>query len=91
MMPAVGSGRRKGSPRLPLRYRPDLWMIVFPLGMYATASMQLGAVSGLPFIRHIRTAAAWPAAAAWALTFMAMIVSLARPTRSGQRKYIVVR
>jgi hypothetical protein len=37
------------------------------------------------------TAAAWPAAAVWALTFAAMIVSLARPTGGGRRKYIVVR
>ncbi len=66
--------------RAPLRYRPDLWMIVFPAGMYATASMQLGAAAALPLIHRIGTAAAWPATAAWALTFTAMITSpLARP------------
>lgn len=32
--------------REPVRYRADLWMIVFPCGMYATASMQLGAARG---------------------------------------------
>ena len=48
--------------------------------MYATASMQLGAAAALPLIHRIGTAAAWPAAAAWALTFTAMITSaLARP------------
>jgi tellurite resistance protein TehA-like permease len=64
--------------REPLGYRADLWMIVFPAGMYATASMQLGTAAGLPLIHVVGTAAAWPAAAAWALTFAAMVASLAR-------------
>jgi hypothetical protein len=59
----------------PLRYRSDLWMIVFPADMYATAGMQFGTAAGLPLIQRIGTAAAWPAAAAWALTFAAMIAS----------------
>jgi tellurite resistance protein TehA-like permease len=64
--------------REPLRYRSDLWMIVFPAGMYATASMQLGTAARLVLIHGIGAVAAWPAAAAWAVTFTAMIVSLAR-------------
>lgn len=59
----------------PLSYRAELWMIVFPAGMYATASMQLGAAAGLPLMQRVGTAAAWVAAAAWALTFTAMLVS----------------
>ena len=59
----------------PLRYRSDLWMIVFLAGMYATAGMQFGTAAGLPLIQRTGTAAAWPAAAAWALTFAAMIAS----------------
>ena len=59
----------------PLRYRSDLWMIVFPADMYATAGMQFGTAAGLPLIQRIGTAAAWPAAVAWALTFAAMIAS----------------
>jgi len=59
----------------PLRYWPDLWMIVFPAGMYATASMQVGTASGLPLIHRIGTAAAWPTAAAWALALTAMIAA----------------
>jgi len=62
-------------PGRPLRYRPDLWMIVFPAGMYATASMQIGTATGLAFIHRVGTVAAWPAAAAWALTFVAMVAS----------------
>lgn len=74
-------------PRAPLRYRPDLWMIVFPAGMYATASMQVGTVSRLPLIHQIGTAAVWPAAVAWALAFAAMVVSpIAGEARHGFAK-----
>jgi len=59
----------------PLRYCSDLWMIVFPADMYATAGMQFGMAAALPLIQRIGTAAAWPATAAWALTFAAMIAS----------------
>ncbi len=64
--------------RAPLRYRGDLWMIVFPAGMYATASVQLGTAAGLPLVHDIGQAAVWPATVAWALAFAAMIAS-ARP------------
>jgi tellurite resistance protein TehA-like permease len=37
-------------------------MIVFPCGMYATASMQLGTAARLPFVHAVETAAAWAAA-----------------------------
>ena len=66
-----------------LRYRADLWMIVFPAGMYATATMQLGTAARLPLLRDTGTGAAWLAAGAWALTFTAMIVTLF--TRVGAR------
>ena len=62
--------------REPVRYRADLWMIVFPCGMYATASMQLGAAARLPLVHAVGTTAAWAAAFVWALTFAAMIVWL---------------
>jgi tellurite resistance protein TehA-like permease len=62
--------------REPVRYRADLWMIVFPAGMYATASMQLGSAAGLPLVHAVGTVATWVAASAWTLTFTAMIVSL---------------
>ena len=62
----------------PLAYRADLWMIVFPAGMYATASMQLGLTARLPAIRAAGTAAVIPAAAAWAVVCAAMIITGAR-------------
>jgi tellurite resistance protein TehA-like permease len=67
--------------REPLRYRTDLWMIVFPAGMYATASLQLGTAARLPLVHAVGTAAAWAAASVWVLTFAAMIVWLATGPR----------
>ena len=67
----------------PLAYRPDLWMVVFPAGMYATASMQLGLAARLPVIRGAGAAAVIPAAAAWAVVCAAMIITGARAARRG--------
>ncbi len=61
-------------------FRRELWMIVFPAGMYATASMRIGAEAGVPPIRAVGTAAVWVAAAAWAAVFAWMIAwMIARP------------
>jgi tellurite resistance protein TehA-like permease len=57
--------RSRGWPR----YWPGMWVVVFPIGMYAMAGMQLGAAAGLPLIWHAGEAAVWPALAAWAVTF----------------------
>ncbi|MGH3301590.1 MAG: tellurite resistance/C4-dicarboxylate transporter family protein, partial [Streptosporangiaceae bacterium] len=58
-------------------YQKSTWVIVFPLGMYAVASWQLGAATGLTFLHRIGTAAVWPAALAWAVTCAALGVSVA--------------
>jgi hypothetical protein len=47
-------------------------MVVFPLGMYSVAGLPLGTAAGLALIRRAGVVAAWPAAAAWALTFALM-------------------
>lgn len=64
--------------RVRLTYLPALWSIVFPLGMYATASMELGKVAELPIVTAIGRA--WTAVAlpVWAAVFVAMCVSLLR-------------
>ncbi|GIH73176.1 tellurite resistance/C4-dicarboxylate transporter family protein [Sphaerimonospora thailandensis] len=62
--------------RTRLEYLPQLWSIVFPLGMYATASMELGRAVGLPIIEEIGRTWVWVAFPAWAVTFTAMIVKL---------------
>jgi tellurite resistance protein TehA-like permease len=54
-------------------FRRELWMIVFPAGMYATASMQIGAEAGVRQIHEIGTAAVWVATPVWAVVFAWMI------------------
>jgi tellurite resistance protein TehA-like permease len=70
---AVVSWRRLRRPAKAPRYHAELWMFVFPAGMYSVASTQLGAAAGSSVLVHVGTAAAWPALAAWALTFTAMV------------------
>jgi tellurite resistance protein TehA-like permease len=74
-------------PRPPFqpRFRPQTWAIVFPLGMYAVAGLGLGRATRLPLIQHIGTAAVWPAAAAWTLTFTVMAASPFTRRRDGAR------
>jgi tellurite resistance protein TehA-like permease len=70
------------------RYDRTAWMVVFPLGMYATASQQLGATAGLPAVRMIGEGVTWPAAVAW----LAVLAALAAPllTRAGGRARVAV-
>jgi tellurite resistance protein TehA-like permease len=63
------------------RYQPSTWVIVFPLGMYAVASWQLGAATGLTLLHRVGAIAVWPAALAWAITSAALVVSLAVSAR----------
>lgn len=51
--------------RVPLAYEPTLWCIVFPLGMYATATAQLAAVQRIGALTLPQRPLAWAALAAW--------------------------
>jgi tellurite resistance protein TehA-like permease len=62
-------------------YHPSSWVIVFPLGMYAAASWQLGSATGLAVVREIGEVAVWPAAAAWTVTAAGLTVALASRAR----------
>lgn len=64
-----------------LTYSPQLWALVFPLGMYSVATAEFGSVTGLAFLTDLARLEFWPALAAWVLVFVAMIVSLARAAR----------
>jgi tellurite resistance protein TehA-like permease len=72
---ATRSGWRHLRRRYPLRYRADLWMIIFPAGMYATASIRIGAVTGLAVVAGIGRLAVWPAVAAWLLVTAGLVLS----------------
>lgn len=56
-----------------LGYAPPLWSVIFPLGMYAVASMEIGRSAHLPLIRDIGHVAGWVAVAAWTVVFVEML------------------
>ena len=60
------------------RYKPELWSLVFPLGMYAVASGKLGEQLHRPLLSSISTLFFYAAVAAWLLTFIAMLLHLLR-------------
>lgn len=63
---------RHGVCRVPLRYTPALWSIVFPLGMFAASGMALGGTDRMPFATSIGRELMWASLAVWALTYLAM-------------------
>lgn len=70
---------RHGVRRAPLRYGAGLWSMVFPLGMYASATAELGGVAGLPLLSGIGFGMAYVALAAWvavAAGFVAAVVTV---------------
>ena len=54
---------------VPITYTPMLWSLVFPLGMYALASLRLSLASDFPPLRVLAGAMVWVAFAAWLATF----------------------
>lgn len=67
--------------RVPLKYEPTLWSIVFPLGMYSVAGIYLGRASSLPIVETVGSWWLWVAVAAWFLTFVAMVRTIIRRVR----------
>ncbi|QUY62081.1 Putative C4-dicarboxylate transporter/malic acid transport protein [Gulosibacter molinativorax] len=63
---------------IPLRYSPGMWSMVFPLGMFAVASMRLGRVERIPWIEVIGTSFLWIAVLAWLLVAAGLIGSVIR-------------
>ncbi|PRZ40710.1 tellurite resistance protein TehA-like permease [Antricoccus suffuscus] len=60
--------------RVPWRYDEALWSMVFPLGMYAVAAIDLGRVERLPVIENIGSVESWVALAVFVYVFGAMCV-----------------
>ena len=67
--------------RIPMGYSAGLWSMVFPVGMYAVASILLGRSDGLPTIEWIGLHWFWVGLVVWAIVFVAMASSFARTVR----------
>ncbi|NAZ17337.1 tellurite resistance/C4-dicarboxylate transporter family protein [Glutamicibacter soli] len=72
--------------RVPLGYTPALWSIVFPVGMFAVASLNLGRVDKLPVVEAIGHGALAVAVLVWALVFGAMLRHLLLGWIRGSRR-----
>lgn len=79
---------KHGVHRVPLRYTPVLWGLVFPLGMYALASLRLSLATDVPALRTASLLMVWIALATWLATAAGLVLSSWRSYRefSGQAR-----
>jgi tellurite resistance protein TehA-like permease len=59
---------KHGACHVPLTYTPMFWSLVFPLGMYALASLRLSLAADFPPLRSVSYFVVWIALAAWTAT-----------------------
>ena len=72
---------KHGVCRVPLTYTPMLWSLVFPLGMYASASLRLSLAADFAPLRSVSRAMLWIALGAWVATPAGLAVSSWRSFR----------
>jgi len=82
---------KHGICRVPLTYTPMFWSLVFPLGMYALASLRLSLAADFPPLRSISHAMVWVALAAWAATGFAFASASWRSVREFTRSGSAIR
>ncbi len=68
--------------RLPLRYHPSYWALVFPLGMYATASFKMLSVVDLDGLDGLPRATLVVALVAWVAAFGGLVGTWVRALRA---------
>ena len=73
---------KHGACRVPVRYTPALWSLVFPLGMYALASLRLSLAADFAPLHAISQAMMWIALAAWVATAAGFVAATWRSWRT---------
>lgn len=77
LMVAIGVWRHVIN-RVPLRYHPSYWALVFPLGMYGAATFRLRAAVDLDALAWLPKVTLAVASAAWATAFFGLVLEGAR-------------
>jgi tellurite resistance protein TehA-like permease len=67
--------------RVPLRYHPSYWAVVFPLGMYGVATFRMRVAVALDELSWLPKLTLGVALLAWTVTFVGMVAPLARRVR----------
>ncbi|HVY58835.1 MAG TPA: tellurite resistance/C4-dicarboxylate transporter family protein [Xanthobacteraceae bacterium] len=73
---------KHGVCRVPLTYLPTFWSLVFPLGMYALASLRLSLASEFAPLQSVAGGMVWVALAAWTATAFGLIIATWRSLRA---------
>jgi tellurite resistance protein TehA-like permease len=79
---------RHGIKRLPIRYDPLYWSVVFPLGMYSLCTIHMAQSMALSFLLPLGYAFFYLALLAWAITLAGMIHHLGLGLRAGTENRI---
>jgi len=64
--------------KLPIRYDPQYWSMVFPLGMYTVCTFQLSKALDFPSLMLIPQIVVYVALVVWAIVFLGLVYSLAK-------------
>jgi len=72
---------KHGICRVPLSYEPALWAIVFPLGMFAVASLRLSLAADFPPLQDVSVTVMWVSVATWIATFLGLAIKSFRGIR----------
>ncbi len=76
---------RHGFMRFPFEYDPLYWGAVFPLGMYAACTWQMDRAMEFGFLGGLPRAFLYIAMAAWTITFLGMVSTVARGLTGARR------